>query len=158
MPGEIAIRGPQVMAGYWRRADETARTMTADGFFLTGDIGTVDERGHFTLIDRKKDMILVNGFNVYPTEIEDVVTLLPGVAECAVVGVPDAATGEAVKLVIVRANDALTEDEVRAHCRAQLSGYKRPTLIEFRSELPKTPVGKILRRAVREPSAPDVVR
>jgi long-chain acyl-CoA synthetase len=158
MPGEIAIRGPQVMAGYWRRSDETARAMTADGFFLTGDIGAVDERGHFTLIDRKKDMILVNGFNVYPTEIEDVVATLAGVAECAVVGVPDSATGEAVKLVVVRASDTLTEADVRAHCRAQLTGFKRPTFIEFRSELPKTAVGKILRRAVREPLAPDAVR
>ncbi|WP_293996080.1 long-chain-fatty-acid--CoA ligase [Sphaerotilus sp.] len=148
-PGEIAVRGPQVMAGYWQRPDETAKVMTADGFFRTGDIGTVDERGYFRIVDRKKDMILVSGFNVYPNEIEDVLTQMPGVLECASVGVPDAKTGEAVKVVIVRKNPALTELDVRAYCEQNLTGYKRPKVIEFRTELPKTPVGKVLRRELR---------
>jgi long-chain acyl-CoA synthetase len=148
-PGEIAIKGPQVMAGYWQRPDETARVMTADGWFKSGDIGIMDERGYFRIVDRKKDMILVSGFNVYPTEIEDVVTQLGGVLECACVGMPDAQTGEAVKLVIVRKDPALTEDQVRAWCRENLTGYKQPKVIEFRTELPKTPVGKILRRELR---------
>ena len=149
-PGEIAIRGPQVMAGYWQRPDETAKVMTADGFFRSGDIGTVDERGFFKIVDRKKDMILVNGFNVYPNEIEDVVTQMPGVLECAAVGVVDAQGGESVKLVIVRSDPQVTEAAVRAHCTANLAGYKRPRVVEFRSDLPKTTVGKILRRALRE--------
>ncbi len=148
-PGEIAIRGPQVMAGYWQRPDETAKAMTADGFFRTGDIGTADERGYFRIIDRKKDMILVSGFNVYPNELEEVVTQLSGVLECAAVGVADEKTGEAVKLVIVRRDPALTEADVRAFCNARLTGYKHPRVIEFRSELPKTPVGKVLRRELR---------
>ncbi|WP_310462542.1 long-chain-fatty-acid--CoA ligase [Sphaerotilus sp.] len=148
-PGEIAVRGPQVMAGYWQRPDETAKVMTADGFFRTGDIGTVDERGYFRIVDRKKDMILVSGFNVYPNEIEEVLTQMPGVLECASVGVPDARTGEAVKVVIVRKNPALTELDVRAYCEQNLTGYKRPKVIEFRDELPKTPVGKVLRRELR---------
>jgi long-chain acyl-CoA synthetase len=148
-PGEIAIRGPQVMAGYWQRPDETAKVMTADGFFRTGDIGTVDERGYFKIVDRKKDMILVSGFNVYPNEVEDVVTQMPGVLECAAVGVPDAKAGEAVKLVIVKSDPAITEADVRAYCEANLTGYKRPKVIEFRADLPKTPVGKILRRELR---------
>jgi long-chain acyl-CoA synthetase len=149
-PGEIAIRGPQVMAGYWQRPDETAKVMTADGFFRSGDIGVVDERGYFRIVDRKKDMILVSGFNVYPNEVEDVVTQMPGVLECAAIGVPDAKAGEAVKLVIVRSNPAVTEADVRAYCEANLTGYKRPKIIEFRAELPKTPVGKILRRELRD--------
>ncbi len=149
-PGEIAIRGPQVMAGYWQRPDETAKVMTADGFFRTGDIGVVDDRGYFKIVDRKKDMILVSGFNVYPNEVEDVLTQMPGVAECAAVGVPDAKAGEAVKLVIVRRDPALTEAQVRAYCEANLTGYKRPKVIEFRTDLPKTPVGKILRRELRD--------
>ncbi|MES2888576.1 MAG: long-chain-fatty-acid--CoA ligase [Pseudomonadota bacterium] len=149
-PGEIAVRGPQVMAGYWQRADETAASMTADGYFRTGDIGIVDERGYFKIVDRKKDMILVSGFNVYPTEVEEVVTHMPQVLECAAVGVVDAKTGEAVKLVIVKRNPSLTEAEVRAYCEAHLTGYKRPRVIEFRTELPKTAVGKILRRALRD--------
>jgi long-chain acyl-CoA synthetase len=148
-PGEIAVRGPQVMAGYWQRPDETAKVMTTDGFFRTGDIGTVDERGYFRIVDRKKDMILVSGFNVYPNEIEDVLTQMPGVLECASVGVPDAKTGEAVKVVIVRKNPALNELDVRAYCEQNLTGYKRPKVIEFRDELPKTPVGKVLRRELR---------
>jgi long-chain acyl-CoA synthetase len=148
--GEIAIRGPQVMAGYWQRPDETAKVMTADGFFRTGDIGEVDERGYFRIVDRKKDMILVSGFNVYPNEVEDVVALMPGVLECAAVGVPDEKAGEAVKVVIVRKDPALGENDVRAWCETNLTGYKRPKYVEFRSELPKTPVGKILRRELRD--------
>ena len=150
VPGEIAIKGPQVMAGYWQRPEETAKSMTADGYFKTGDIGTVDERGFFKIVDRKKDMILVSGFNVYPNEIEDVCAGLPGVLECAAVGVPDAKTGEAVKLVIVKKEPALTEQQVRDYCRANLTGYKQPKVVEFRTELPKTPVGKILRRELRD--------
>jgi long-chain acyl-CoA synthetase len=149
-PGEICIRGPQVMAGYWKRDDETAKVMTADGFFRSGDIGVVDERGYFKIVDRKKDMILVSGFNVYPNEVEDVVTQMEGILECAAVGVPDAKAGEAVKLVIVRSNPAVTEADVRKYCETQLTGYKRPKVIEFRTELPKTPVGKILRRELRD--------
>jgi long-chain acyl-CoA synthetase len=148
-PGEIAIKGPQVMAGYWQRPDETAKVMTADGFFRTGDIGTVDERGYFRIVDRKKDMILVSGFNVYPNEVEDVITQMPGVLECAAVGVPDEKAGEAVKVVIVKKDPAVTEADVRAYCEANLTGYKRPKVVEFRTELPKTPVGKILRRELR---------
>ena len=149
-PGEIAIKGPQVMAGYWQRPDETAKVMTADGFFRTGDIGVVDERGYFKIVDRKKDMILVSGFNVYPNEVEDVVTQMDGILECAAIGVPDAKAGEAVKLVIVKKNPAVTEADVRAYCEAHLTGYKRPKIVEFRAELPKTPVGKILRRELRD--------
>ncbi len=149
-PGEIAIKGPQVMAGYWQRPDETAKAMTPDGYFKSGDIGTVDERGFFKIVDRKKDMILVSGFNVYPNEIEDVVAGLEGVLECACVGVPDEKSGEAVKLVIVKKDPALTEAQVRAFCKANLTGYKQPRVIEFRTDLPKTPVGKILRRELRD--------
>ena len=148
-PGEIAIKGPQVMAGYWQRPDETAKAMTADGYFRTGDIGTMDARGYFKIVDRKKDMILVSGFNVYPNEVEDVIGMLPGVLECAAVGVPDAKAGEAVKVVIVKKNPALTEAEVRAFCEANLTGYKRPRIVEFRDDLPKSAVGKILRRELR---------
>jgi len=148
--GEIAIRGPQVMAGYWQRPDETAKVMTADGFFRTGDIGVVDERGYFRIVDRKKDMILVSGFNVYPNEIEDVLSQMPGVLECAAVGVLDERTGEAVKVVIVKKDAQLTEADVRGYCEANLTGYKRPRVIEFRSDLPKTTVGKILRRELRD--------
>ena len=149
-PGEIAIKGPQVMAGYWQRPDETAKVMTPDGFFRSGDIGVVDERGYFKIVDRKKDMILVSGFNVYPNEVEDVVTQMPGVLECAAVGVSDSKAGEAVKLVIVRKDPNVTEAQVRAYCEANLTGYKRPKVVEFRNELPKTPVGKILRRELRD--------
>ncbi len=150
--GEIAIRGPQVMAGYWQRPDETAKVMTADGYFRSGDIGTVDERGYFRIVDRKKDMILVSGFNVYPNEIEDVLSRMPGVLECAAVGIADEKAGEAVKVVIVKKDAALTEVQVRAYCDANLTGYKRPKRVEFRGELPKTAVGKILRRELREPA------
>ena len=149
-PGEIAIKGPQVMAGYWQRPDETAKVMTADGYFKSGDIGTVDDKGYFKIVDRKKDMVLVSGFNVYPNEVEDVVAKLDGVLECAVVGVADDKTGEAVKLVIVKKDQALTEEKVREYCRANLTGYKQPKVIEFRTDLPKTPVGKILRRELRD--------
>jgi long-chain acyl-CoA synthetase len=148
--GEIAIKGPQVMAGYWQRPDETAKVMTSDGYFKSGDIGVVDERGYFKVVDRKKDMILVSGFNVYPNEIEDVVALIPGVLECAAVGVPDEKTGEAVKLVIVKKDPSLTEAQVREYCRANLTGYKQPRIVEFRTDMPKTPVGKILRRELRD--------
>jgi long-chain acyl-CoA synthetase len=153
-PGEIAIRGPQVMAGYWQRPDETAKVMTADGFFRTGDIGVVDERGYFSIVDRKKDMILVSGFNVYPNEVEDVITQMPGVLECAAVGVPDDKAGEAVKVVIVKKDDGITAADVKAYCEANLTGYKRPRFIEFRAELPKSPVGKILRRELRDSPKP----
>lgn len=149
-PGEIAIKGPQVMAGYWQRPDETAKVMTPDGYFKTGDIGIMDARGYFKIVDRKKDMVIVSGFNVYPNEIEDVVAGCPGVLECAVVGVPDAKTGEGVKLVIVKKDPSLTEQQVRDFCKANLTGYKQPKVIEFRAEMPKTPVGKILRRELRD--------
>jgi len=149
-PGEIAIRGPQVMAGYWQRPDETARVMTADGFFKSGDVGVMDERGFFRIVDRKKDMILVSGFNVYPNEVEEVVAGLPGVLECAVIGIPDERSGEAVKLVVVKKDPALTEAQVLEHCRHNLTGYKMPRVVEFRTELPKTPVGKVLRRELRD--------
>ena len=147
--GEIAIKGPQVMAGYWQRPDETAKVMTADGYFKSGDIGVMDERGYFRIVDRKKDMILVSGFNVFPTELEDVVSQMDGILECACVGMPDEKTGEAVKLVIVRKDPDVTEEQVRAYCKENLTGYKQPKVVEFRAELPKTPVGKILRRELR---------
>ncbi|MDE2416851.1 MAG: long-chain-fatty-acid--CoA ligase [Burkholderiales bacterium] len=147
--GEIAIKGPQVMAGYWQRPDETAKVMTTDGYFKTGDVGMVDDKGFFRIVDRKKDMILVSGFNVFPTELEDVVAQIPGVLECACVGVPDAKSGEAVKLVIVKKDPNLSEADVRAFCKDNLTGYKQPKVIEFRADLPKTPVGKILRRELR---------
>jgi long-chain acyl-CoA synthetase len=149
-PGEIAIKGPQVMAGYWQRPDETAKVMTPDGYFKSGDIGVLDENGFFRIVDRKKDMILVSGFNVYPNEIEDVVAKLDGVMECACVGVADDKSGEAVKLVIVKKNPELTEAQVREYCKTNLTGYKQPKVVEFRTELPKTPVGKILRRELRD--------
>ncbi len=151
--GEIAIRGPQVMEGYWQKPDETARVMTADGFFRSGDIGVMDERGYVTIVDRKKDMVLVSGFNVYPNEVEAVVASHPGVLECAVVGVPDANTGEAVKLFVVRRDPSLTAEQLQDFCHEQLTGYKRPKHIEFRNELPKTNVGKILRRELRDTKA-----
>jgi long-chain acyl-CoA synthetase len=150
LPGEIAIKGPQVMAGYWQQPDETARCMTPDGYFKSGDIGIRDASGYFKIVDRKKDMILVSGFNVYPNEVEETVSLCPGVLECAAVGVPDEKTGEAVKLVIVKKNSALTENDVREYCRANMTGYKQPKVIEFKTELPKTAVGKILRRELRD--------
>jgi long-chain acyl-CoA synthetase len=148
--GEICIRGPQVMAGYWKRPEETAKVMTADGYFRSGDIGIMDEMGYTRIVDRKKDMILVSGFNVYPNEIEGVVMMLPGVLECAAVGVPDEHSSEAVKLFVVRKDPDLSEKDIREHCRQNLTNYKCPKRIEFRNELPKTNVGKILRRALRD--------
>jgi long-chain acyl-CoA synthetase len=150
MPGEICIRGPQVMAGYWQRPDETANVMTPDGFFKTGDVGVMDERGYTKIVDRKKDMILVSGFNVYPNEVEGVVVSHPGVLEAAAVGVPDENSGEAVKLFVVKKDPALTERELMEFCKEQLTGYKKPKYIEFRNDLPKTNVGKILRRELRD--------
>ncbi|TIP04979.1 MAG: long-chain fatty acid--CoA ligase [Mesorhizobium sp.] len=148
--GEICIRGPQVMAGYWNRPDETAKVMTKDGFFKSGDMGFMDERGYTKIVDRKKDMILVSGFNVYPNELEEVVAHHPGVLEAAAVGVPDEHSGEVPKLFVVKKDPALTVEVLMAYCRENLTGYKRPKFIEFRTELPKTPVGKILRRALRD--------
>ncbi|TSH88876.1 long-chain-fatty-acid--CoA ligase [Verticiella sediminum] len=153
-PGEIAIRGPQVMAGYWNMPEETAKAMTADGFFKTGDIGIMDEKGYIRIVDRKKDMILVSGFNVYPNEIEAIVAQHPGVQEVAAVGVPDEHSGEVVKLYVVRSDPGLTEEALKQYCHENLTGYKRPRYIEFRDELPKTNVGKILRRALRDETAP----
>lgn len=149
-PGEICIRGPQVMQGYWQRADETANVMTADGFFKSGDIAIVQADGFFKIVDRKKDMILVSGFNVYPNEIEDVMASLPGVLEAAAIGVPDEKSGEVVKVFVVKKDPNLTEKQVIDHCKAHLTGYKVPKSVEFRAELPKTNVGKILRRALRD--------
>ncbi|MEZ2310741.1 long-chain fatty acid--CoA ligase [Paraburkholderia sp. RCC_158] len=149
-PGEICIRGPQVMAGYWNRPEETAKVMTPDGFFKSGDVGFMNDRGFVKIVDRKKDMILVSGFNVYPNEIEDVVAKLPGVLEVAAVGVPDQHSGEAVKLFVVKKDDALTDADIFAYCKQQLTGYKRPKIVEFRTELPKSNVGKILRRELRD--------
>ncbi|MGZ3181286.1 MAG: long-chain-fatty-acid--CoA ligase [Telluria sp.] len=148
--GEIAIRGPQVMAGYWNRPDETAKVMTADGFFKSGDVGVMDDSGYVKIVDRKKDMILVSGFNVYPNEVEAVVAAHPGVLECACIGVPDEHSGEAVKLFVVRKDPNLTSERLMDYCKEQLTGYKKPKHIEFRTELPKTNVGKILRRALRD--------
>ncbi len=151
--GEICIAGPQVMTGYWNSPVETAKVMTADGAFRTGDIGVMDEKGYVRIVDRKKDMILVSGFNVYPNEIEGVVAMHPGVLECAAVGMPDEHSGEAVKLFVVRKDPALTEEAVLRHCKDNLTGYKRPKLVVFREELPKTNVGKILRRMLRDEKA-----
>ncbi|MCZ7498233.1 long-chain fatty acid--CoA ligase [Agrobacterium sp. ST15.13.015] len=147
--GEICIRGPQVMAGYWQRPDETAKAMTADGFFRSGDMGFMDERGYTKIVDRKKDMILVSGFNVYPNEVEEVAASHPGVLECAAIGVPDEHSGETVKLFVVKKDQSLTEAELKAFCAKNLTNYKRPKIIEFRTELPKSNVGKILRRELR---------
>ncbi len=149
-PGEIAIRGPQVMAGYWNRPDETAKVMTPDGFFKSGDVGVMDENGYVKIVDRKKDMILVSGFNVYPNELEGVIAAHPGVLECACVGVPDEYSGEAVKVFVVRKDPTLTAEQLMAYCKEQFTGYKKPKYIEFRDELPKTNVGKILRRVLRD--------
>ncbi|HVK90168.1 MAG TPA: AMP-binding protein, partial [Mycoplana sp.] len=147
--GEICIRGPQVMAGYWRRPEETAKVMTADGYFRTGDVGFMNQAGLIKIVDRKKDMILVSGFNVFPNEIEEVAMTMPGILECAAIGVPDEHSGEAVKLFVVRKDPNLTEADVKAHCRANLTNYKRPRYVEFRDELPKSNVGKILRKDLR---------
>ncbi len=149
-PGEIAIRGPQVMAGYWQRPDETANVMTPDGFFKSGDVGVMDERGYIRIVDRKKDMIIVSGFNVYPNEVEAVIGMHPGVVECAAIGIPDERCGEAVKVFVVRKDATLTEAELMDWCKQNLTGYKKPKFIEFRADLPKSNVGKILRRELRE--------
>ena len=151
-PGEIAIKGPQVMAGYWQRPDETAKVMTPDGFFKSGDVGIMDARGYFKIVDRKKDMVLVQPASTcIPTRSRTWWRTLPGVLECAVVGVPDDKSGEAVKLVIVKKDEALTEEPRCASiASANLTGYKQPKVVEFRTELPKTPVGKILRRELRD--------
>jgi long-chain acyl-CoA synthetase len=149
--GEICIRGPQVMRGYWKQEGETAKVLTPDRWLKTGDVGFMDARGYVTITDRKKDMILVSGFNVYPNEIEGVVAMHPGVLECAAVGVSDDKSGEAVKVVVIKKDPALTAEDVLKHCRDQLTGYKVPKLVEFRAELPKTPVGKVLRRELRDP-------
>jgi long-chain acyl-CoA synthetase len=148
--GELCVRGPQVMKGYWQCPDETAKVLGPDGFLATGDVATVDDQGFVRIVDRKKDMVLVSGFNVYPNEVEDVVARCPGVLECAVIGLPDQHSGEAVKLFVVKRDPSLTEADIRKHCEANLTGYKRPKWIEFRTELPKTNVGKILRRALRD--------
>ncbi len=152
--GELCVKGPQVMAGYWQRPEETAQVIDADGWLHTGDIAKMDEKGFFFIVDRKKDMILVSGFNVYPNEIEDVIAMMPGVLEVAAVGVPDEKSGEAVKVVIVRKDPALTAEAVKAFCRENLTGYKLPKVVEFRTELPKSNVGKILRRELREAPKP----
>jgi long-chain acyl-CoA synthetase len=147
--GEICIRGPQVMAGYWNKPEETARAMTDDGYFRSGDIGYMDRQGYIKIVDRKKDMILVSGFNVYPNEVEEVASMHPGVLECAAIGVPDEHSGEAVKLFVVRRDPDLTAADLKAHCAEALTNYKRPRFIEFRDQLPKSNVGKILRRELR---------
>jgi long-chain acyl-CoA synthetase len=149
-PGEICAKGPQVMSGYWNRPEETAKVMTADGYFRTGDIGIMDERGYTKIVDRKKDMILVSGFNVYPNEIEEVIASNPGVLECAVIGIPDSKSGEAVKAFVVKKDPNLTAEALVKFCQEQLTGYKVPKHIEFRTDLPKTNVGKILRRQLRD--------
>jgi long-chain acyl-CoA synthetase len=148
--GELCIRGPQVMAGYWQRPEETAKVLTADGWLKTGDMAKMDAQGYCYIVDRKKDMILVSGFNVYPNEIEDVIATHPGVLEVAAVGVPDEKSGEAVKVVIVKKDPNLSAEDIKNHCRHELTGYKQPRFVEFRTELPKTNVGKILRRELRD--------
>lgn len=153
--GELCVKGPQVMVGYWQRPDETAKVIDADGWLHTGDIARMDAKGFFYIVDRKKDMILVSGFNVFPNEIEDVVAAMPGVLEVAAVGVPDEKAGEAVKLVVVKKDPKLSADDIKAYCRENLTGYKQPRVIEFRTELPKTNVGKILRRELRDSAKVD---
>jgi long-chain acyl-CoA synthetase len=148
-PGELCVKGPQVMRGYWHKPEENAKVFTPDGWLKTGDVAVMDERGYFKIVDRKKDMILVSGFNVYPNEIENVVALHPGVLEVACIGMPDDKTGEAVKIFVVKKDPALTAEALREHCKANLTGYKVPKLIEFRDSLPKSPVGKILRKELR---------
>ncbi|HAI93912.1 MAG TPA: long-chain-fatty-acid--CoA ligase [Xanthomonadaceae bacterium] len=152
--GELCIKGPQVMKGYWMKPDETVKVLDADGWLHTGDMARMDEKGFFYIVDRKKDMILVSGFNVYPNEIEDVIAMMPGVLEVAAVGVPDERSGEVVKVVIVRKDPHLTAEDVKAYARANLTGYKHPRIVEFRTELPKTNVGKILRRELRDSATP----
>jgi long-chain acyl-CoA synthetase len=148
--GELCIRGPQVMKGYWHRPDETEKVLDADGWLHTGDMARMDEQGFFYIVDRKKDMILVSGFNVYPNEVEDVIAMMPGVLEVAAVGAPSEKSGEVVKVVIVKKDPKLTEEDVKEFARANLTGYKHPRIVEFRKELPKSNVGKILRRELRD--------
>jgi long-chain acyl-CoA synthetase len=153
-PGEICARGPQVMSGYWEKPEANAAAFTADGYFRTGDVGVFDDRGFLKIVDRKKDMIIVSGFNVYPNEVEAVATACPGVMECACIGVADEKTGEAVKLFVVKAaNAALTSDDLVAHCRKEMTAYKMPRIVEFIDALPKSNVGKILRRELRDREA-----
>ena len=147
--GEICIRGPNVMKGYYRQEEETAKAFTADGFMRTGDVGIMDQSGYTRIVDRKKDMILVSGFNVFPSELENVISLCDGVLECAVIGVPDSKAGEAIKVYVVRSDATLSESDIAKYCAANLTGYKQPKYIEFRDELPKSNVGKILRRELR---------
>jgi long-chain acyl-CoA synthetase len=148
--GELVIRGPQVMRGYWQRPEETAKVLDGDGWLRTGDIAVMNEQGYFKIVDRKKDMILVSGFNVFPNEVEDVIAMHPKVLEVAAIGLPDDKSGEAVKVYIVRKDDSLSVEEVKQFAAEQLTGYKRPKHIEFCAELPKTNVGKILRRELRD--------
>ena len=148
-PGELCVKGPQVMQGYWKKPEENAKSFTKDGFFKTGDVATMSATGYFKIVDRKKDMILVSGFNVYPNEIEDVVARHPGVLECACIGVPDTKTGEAVKVFVVKKDAALTADALKEHCKNLLTGYKVPKTFEFIEALPKSNVGKILRKELR---------
>jgi acyl-CoA synthetase (AMP-forming)/AMP-acid ligase II len=147
--GEICIQGPNVTPGYYQKPEENAKAFTADGYLRTGDVGVMDERGYTRIVDRKKDMILVSGFNVYPNELENVISLCPGVVECAAIGVPDEKQGEAIKVFVVKSDPTLSEETVASHCRQNLTGYKMPKYIEFRDELPKSNVGKILRRELR---------
>ena len=149
-PGELCVKGPQVMSGYWQRAEETKNVFDKDGWFKTGDIATVNEKGYFKIVDRKKDMILVSGFNVYPNEIEDVVCKMDEIIEAAAVGVADDKSGEIVKIFVVKKDQSLTKEQIIKHCKEHLTGYKIPKLIEFKDDLPKTNVGKILRRALKE--------
>jgi long-chain acyl-CoA synthetase len=147
--GEICVRGPNVMPGYYQQAEENAKAFTPDGFLRTGDVGVMDAKGYTRIVDRKKDMILVSGFNVFPNELENVISTCPGVVECAAIGVPDEKQGEAIKVYVVKNDPTLTEEGVAGHCRQHLTGYKLPKYIEFRDELPKSNVGKILRRELR---------
>ncbi len=149
--GELCVKGPQVMRGYWQRPEDTAQSIDADGWLHTGDMARMDEQGYFYIVDRKKDMILVSGFNVYPNEVEDVIAMMPGVLEVAAIGVPDEKSGEAVKVFVVKKDPALTVDQIKAFCRENMTGYKQPRLVEFRDELPKSNVGKILRKELRDP-------
>ena len=149
-PGELAIKGPQVMKGYWNRPEETSKVFTEDGYFKTGDIACVDEKGFFQIVDRKKDMILVSGFNVYPNEVEDVIVTHPKILEAAAIGVPHEKSGEVVKVFVVKKpGQEITEDEIMQFCKKELTGYKCPKMVEFRDELPKSNVGKILRKDLR---------
>ena len=151
--GELCIKGPQVMRGYWQRPEDTAAAIDADGWLHTGDMARMDEGGFFYIVDRKKDMILVSGFNVYPNEVEDVIAMMPGVLEVAAIGVPDDKSGEAVKVFVVKKDETLTAEQIKAFCRENLTGYKQPRHVEFRTELPKSNVGKILRKELRDPPA-----